>query len=340
MTWQEIQRLDGAVHVMRRHCQTQRGRLWFLSTSRGLERDDIDSIWKRVTKLQGRYGLAKYSVLKFETSGGLHAHIVFVGNNALIGKLRTAAFGASIDVRPVYDPAGLVGYLSKDRTPQAQYGRRLRGGRIKGSHRLEGGGPRVRLSAKLKEDAIAAGLVQPWKQENARRSDTRKDYRKRALTRRAPRQSGQILLFPELSKPVARVVVVDGAPRVNELGRSAIMASDLVLIPVQPSPYDVWASTEIVQLVREAQQFKEKLKSAFVINRKIANTAIGRDVSEALADFGIPVLKTALAQRVLYAESAAQGMAVFEAAPSSDAAAEIRRLVEAIEDQQAMGVAA
>jgi hypothetical protein len=205
MTWQEIQRLDGAIHVMRRHCQTQRGRLWFLSTSRGLERDDIDSIWKRVTKLQGRYGLAKYSVLKFETSGGLHAHIVFVGNNALIGKLRTAAFGASIDVRPVYDPAGLVGYLSKDRTPQAQYGRRLRGGRIKGSHRLEGGGPRVRLSAKLKEDAIAAGLVQPWKQENARRSDTRKDYRKRALTRRAPRQSGQIPLFPELSKPVARL---------------------------------------------------------------------------------------------------------------------------------------
>jgi hypothetical protein len=88
--------------------------------------------------------------------------------------------------------------------------RRLRGGRIKGSHRLEGGGNRVRLSAKLKEDAIAAGLVQPWKQENACRSDTRKEYRKRALTRRAPEQSGQILLFPELSKPVARLKAFGG----------------------------------------------------------------------------------------------------------------------------------
>jgi chromosome partitioning protein len=136
------------------------------------------------------------------------------------------------------------------------------------------------------------------------------------------------------------VVVIDGAPRVNELSRSAIMASDLVLIPVQPSPYDVWASAEIVQLVREAHQFQEKLKCAFVINRKIANTAIGRDVADALAEFEIPVLKTALAQRVLYAESAAQGMAVFEAAPSSDAAGEIRRLVEAIEGWQAVGVAA
>lgn len=39
------------------------------------------------------------------------------------------------------------------------------------------------------------------------------------------------------------VVIIDGAPRVSELARSAIMASDLVIIPVQPSPYDVWATT-------------------------------------------------------------------------------------------------
>ena len=51
---------------------------------------------------------------------------------------------------------------------------------------------------------------------------------------------------------------------------------------VQPSPYDVWAAAETVQLVREAQQFKPKLKAVFVVNRKIANTAIGRDVAERL----------------------------------------------------------
>ena len=77
------------------------------------------------------------------------------------------------------------------------------------------------------------------------------------------------------------VVVIDGAPRVNELGRAAILASDVVLIPIQPSPYDVWASSDIVQLVKEAQQFKENLKVVFMINRKIANTAISRDVVSA-----------------------------------------------------------
>ena len=107
----------------------------------------------------------------------------------------------------------------------------------------------------------------------------------------------------------------------------------MVLIPVQPSPYDVWASGEIVQLVREAQQFKENLKVAFVINRKIANTAIGRDVASALAEFEVPVLPVSVHQRVLFAESAAQGLAVFEAAPNSEAAREIMALVVNIENQ-------
>jgi chromosome partitioning protein len=57
-----------------------------------------------------------------------------------------------------------------------------------------------------------------------------------------------------------------------------MMASDLIVIPVQPSLYDVWAAMEVVKLVKEASVFKETLKSCFVINRKIANTAIGRDV--------------------------------------------------------------
>src|SRR5215470_6701362 len=81
------------------------------------------------------------------------------------------------------------------------------------------------------------------------------------------------------------VVVIDGAPRVNELSRSAILASDLVLIPVQPSPYDVWAAGDTVQLISEAAVYKGGLRSAFVINRMIAKTAIGRDVVTALERF-------------------------------------------------------
>src|SRR5271165_2646070 len=132
--------------------------------------------------------------------------------------------------------------------------------------------------------------------------------------------------LPRLAKDYD-VVIIDGAPRVNDLGRSAILASDTVLIPVQPSPYDVWAAADTVALIREARVLKEVLKAAFVINRRIARTAIGRDASDALAQFeDVPVLAAALNQRVVYAESAARGLSVIEAQPSSEAAREVEAL--------------
>jgi chromosome partitioning protein len=122
-------------------------------------------------------------------------------------------------------------------------------------------------------------------------------------------------------------IIIDGPPRVTDLARSAIMASDVVLIPVQPSPYDIWAADEVVKLVQEATVYKEKLKSVFVVNRKISNTAIGRDVGDALAAYPVPVLAATVTQRVIYAEAAAQGKAVFEIDAEGPAAAEIDALV-------------
>ena len=123
-------------------------------------------------------------------------------------------------------------------------------------------------------------------------------------------------------------VLIDGPPRVYDVARSAIMASDLILIPVQPSPYDVWAAKEIVDLINEAGVFKPNLKSAFVINRKIVNTALGRDVSDALAEYPIRVFQASICQRVALAESAAQGQTVFETSPMTTAGKEILALVE------------
>jgi chromosome partitioning protein len=128
-----------------------------------------------------------------------------------------------------------------------------------------------------------------------------------------------------------QVVVIDGAPRVNDLARSAILASDTVLIPVQPSPYDIWAAADTVRLIREARQLKPSLKAVCVVNRKISRTAIGRDASSALEQFDdVPVLGAFLCQRVIYAESAARGLAVIEIAPKGDAARELAALAKLV----------
>jgi chromosome partitioning protein len=123
-------------------------------------------------------------------------------------------------------------------------------------------------------------------------------------------------------------VVIDAPGRLEKVVRSIIMASELVVIPVQPSPYDVWAAKDALDLIEEARVYNEKLKIVFTINRKIVNTAIGRDVREALAGYDIPVLETAVCQRVIFAESAATGKIVTEVNGSSRAAREINALTD------------
>ena len=131
--------------------------------------------------------------------------------------------------------------------------------------------------------------------------------------------------LPELARAY-QYAFIDGPPRANELTRSAMMASDLVVIPVQPSPYDVWAADEIVNLLQETAIYKPDLKGVFVINRRISNTAIGRDVIDALQGYPLAIAQAVISQRIAFAESAARGLSVLETAPKGQAALEIKAL--------------
>ncbi|WP_313304917.1 ParA family partition ATPase [Stutzerimonas balearica] len=132
---------------------------------------------------------------------------------------------------------------------------------------------------------------------------------------------------PELARR-ADHVVIDGPPRIAALARSALLAADRVIIPVQPSPYDLWASDEMVALIREAQLFRPELAAAFVINRRISTTIIGREVRQALAEQPIPALRAEVGQRIVFADSVASGRLACETAPDSAAAREITALVD------------
>ena len=123
-------------------------------------------------------------------------------------------------------------------------------------------------------------------------------------------------------------VVIDGSPQATDLAVSAIKAADFVLIPVQPSPYDIWATSDLVDLVKQRIEMTDnKLKSAFVVSRAIKNTKIGSEVSEVLIEYGLPVLNARIVQRIAYPNSAAIGKTVFETeSKSSDAVTEMNAL--------------
>ncbi len=63
--------------------------------------------------------------------------------------------------------------------------------------------------------------------------------------------------------------IIDGPPHAEQISRSCIIASDLAILPIEPSGLSTWASDLTVQQVREAQEFKPTLKCGFVVSRKI-----------------------------------------------------------------------
>lgn len=129
------------------------------------------------------------------------------------------------------------------------------------------------------------------------------------------------------------IVVIDGAPQVRELATAAIKIANLILIPVQPSPYDVWATSDLVELVKGRMEITDgKVQAAFVVSRAIEGTRIGKEVSAALADYGLPILDSKITQRVIFATSAAEGLSVMDADPNGKAAGEIMALQKEVMD--------
>ena len=93
----------------------------------------------------------------------------------------------------------------------------------------------------------------------------------------------------------------------------------------------MWATAETVDLVTEAQSFKETIKSVIIINRKIGNTVIGHDVRDALVTLNTPILQADISQRVAFAEAFAEafaaGKTVADLDPRGRAAQEVERFI-------------
>lgn len=125
-------------------------------------------------------------------------------------------------------------------------------------------------------------------------------------------------------------VIVDAPPALGSLILSILSVSGLAVIPVGPSPLDLWSSKETLSLIRNAGRVNGRLKARLLICRKIARTRIGREAREAVDTYGMDVFETEIGQRVAYVEAMIAGLSVIEYAPQSEAAAEIMRLCEEI----------
>lgn len=133
------------------------------------------------------------------------------------------------------------------------------------------------------------------------------------------------------------VVVLDSPPRMNVEARAAMLAADIIVVPVTPGAADVWAAASTVAVIEEAQALRPELRAALLLNRA-DRTTVARMATKALEDLGLPVLDVTIGARVAFGEATLAGLGVVDYAPSSDAAREVRRLTRAVLD--AMGSSA
>jgi chromosome partitioning protein len=128
-------------------------------------------------------------------------------------------------------------------------------------------------------------------------------------------------------------IIVDVGGRDTGVFRSALLAADIVIVPVLPSQYDIWAAADNVENIRLARVVKE-IKAFFLFNQVIQGTKISGEATAALeeiiGDDGIRLMESQLVSRVAYKNSISKGLGVSEYEPNGKAAAEMHALYNEI----------
>ncbi|MBI2839652.1 MAG: AAA family ATPase [Acidobacteria bacterium] len=119
-----------------------------------------------------------------------------------------------------------------------------------------------------------------------------------------------------------------GPAGAESITRSALAVADLVLVPIQPSAFDLWSGEGMAEMIARARSSNAGLRAYIVISRRIVGTAIGDEAREAARSIGLPVCRAEIAQRVALAEASVAGRTVSGLAPHSAATKELRLLVK------------
>lgn len=116
-------------------------------------------------------------------------------------------------------------------------------------------------------------------------------------------------------------IVIDSPPHTETEARTAIRTADLIVIPVQPSPTDLWATKPTLELAKN-----EKVPAMVVMNRVTANSRLAAKITKELPELS----KNTIGNRVLFASSLMDGRCATEVEPNSVAANEVKALVNEV----------
>ena len=120
-------------------------------------------------------------------------------------------------------------------------------------------------------------------------------------------------------------VVVDTPPHADLDAKPAIEAADLVVIPVQPTPVDLWATRSTLELLGGSGP-----GGVIVLNRVPPRGRLTGEMTDAIKEFGGDIARNTLGNRILYASCLGEGLTAMEKARTSKAALEVEALAAEI----------
>src|SRR5271170_817235 len=125
----------------------------------------------------------------------------------------------------------------------------------------------------------------------------------------------------ETQARAADLVLIDSPPHAEAEARIALRAAGLVLIPVQPSPLDLWATQATLLLARD-----ERRTAVAVLNRVPSRSTATERIATDLTKLGVALAASRIGNRIALVHAMTQGLGVLETAAASPAAAEIAAL--------------
>lgn len=129
-----------------------------------------------------------------------------------------------------------------------------------------------------------------------------------------------------------RHIVIDCPPSVHAPQTlAALRLCDVALIPVQPSPLDLWATVHIERAVAQAREVNPDLRAWLVINQLEPRTKLSRLIRQALDELDLPAAQTAVRRRAAYRASVLEGRTVLDLGRrGAEAAEEINNLISEV----------
>ncbi|MBF0145687.1 MAG: AAA family ATPase [Magnetococcales bacterium] len=126
----------------------------------------------------------------------------------------------------------------------------------------------------------------------------------------------------------ADMIVIDCPPELREPAMLASLLADVVLVPVTPSPLDIWAAEAATDLAHDARELNGNNKPIVILlpSKTNTHTVIAKDLSQTLATMEGQVAPVSIVQRVVLAECVIAGSTIDRYAPSSPALREMEAL--------------